>query len=49
MIDAHIDSVLTVGEPFAQNNEYDFGKQEMTKKTYELMPVMVKHRIQPPP
>jgi len=49
MVDAHIESVITVGMPFSEYGEFDFGNQEMTKKVYKLMPVMMKNRLTAPP
>lgn len=46
---AHIESVLIVGTPFATPGLFDFGNQQMTKKIYDLMPVMLKNRLVPPP
>ncbi|CAK94480.1 unnamed protein product (macronuclear) [Paramecium tetraurelia] len=49
MKEAHVDSIICVGEPFRHQGEFDFGEQQMTKKIYELMPVMLKYRMRPPP
>jgi aarF domain-containing kinase len=49
MEDAHADAVLTLGEAFAQQGPFDFGKQRTTKKINELVPIMLKHRLSPPP
>jgi len=49
MIDAHIESILIVGEPFVNKGLFDFGNQKMTERIYKLMPVMLKHRQKPPP
>jgi len=49
MKEAHVDSIITVAEPFKSENLFDFGEQQMTKKIYELMPVMLKYRLRPPP
>ena len=46
---AHEESILTVGEPFACNGEFDFSNQTMTQKVYKLMPVMFKNRLKAPP
>ncbi|KAL4499838.1 hypothetical protein ABPG72_015187 [Tetrahymena utriculariae] len=45
----HVDSVITVGEPFATTGKYDFGSQTLTTRTYKLMPQMLKNRLCPPP
>jgi aarF domain-containing kinase len=44
MQDAHVDSILTVGEPFHHEGEFDFGAQTITDKIYQLMPVMLRER-----
>ena len=49
MVDAHIDSIVIVGEPFAHEGDFDFGNQQMTQRIYELMPVMLKNRLKAPP
>jgi len=49
MVDAHIESILTIGEPFASKGDFDFGNQRMTERIYKLMPVMLKNRLKPPP
>lgn len=49
MKQAHEDSIITVGEPFAYDGEFDFGNQTMTQRIYKLMPVMFKNRLKAPP
>ena len=51
MLNAHIDSVLTLAEPFMQDapNVYDFKDQSITDRVRELIPVMIKERLAPPP
>ena len=49
MLDTHAESVMTVAEPFREDKEFDFSKQDMTKRAYQLIPVMLKHRIKAPP
>lgn len=51
MLDAHVDSVLTLAEPFANNapDVYDFRDQTITDRVRELLPVMVRERLAPPP
>lgn len=46
---AHIDSVLILGEAFSTDGKFDFGTQNTTKRIHELMPVMLQHRLTPPP
>ena len=51
MRDAHIDSVLTLAEPFADSGPevYDFRNQTITDRVRALIPVMLKERLAPPP
>ena len=49
MEDAHLDAVLTLGEAFASDEPFDFGSQQTTEKIHGLIPVMLKHRLVPPP
>jgi len=49
MIDAHVHSLFTVGEPFRTPGLYDFGKQSITDKVYKHLPTMMQHRECPPP
>ncbi|EGR30031.1 hypothetical protein IMG5_144060 [Ichthyophthirius multifiliis] len=49
MINAHVQSIITVGEPFAYEGNYDFGNQTLTQRTYQQMPLMLKNRLCPPP
>ncbi len=46
---AHIESIIVVGQPFSKPGLFDFGNQSITKQIYELMPVMLKNRLKPPP
>lgn len=48
MRNAHVDSILTLGEPFSENI-YDFSKQTITKRVKDLIPTMLKYRLTPPP
>ncbi|XP_038641894.1 atypical kinase COQ8B, mitochondrial isoform X2 [Scyliorhinus canicula] len=47
--EAHIDAVMTLGEAFAQPQSFDFGSQATTRRIHSLIPVMLKHRLTPPP
>ncbi|XP_072405577.1 atypical kinase COQ8B, mitochondrial [Chiloscyllium punctatum] len=47
--DAHVDAVMTLGEAFAQPESFDFGRQDTTRRIQSLIPVMLKHRLTPPP
>jgi aarF domain-containing kinase len=51
MLDAHIQSVLTLAEPFSTSGPelYDFRDQTITDRVRSLIPVMVKERLAPPP
>lgn len=49
MEDAHIDAVLILGEAFAKNDIFDFGTQNTTRRINDLVPVMLQHRLTPPP
>nr|XP_060610147.1 atypical kinase COQ8A, mitochondrial [Anolis sagrei ordinatus]XP_060610148.1 atypical kinase COQ8A, mitochondrial [Anolis sagrei ordinatus] len=49
MEDAHLDAVLILGEAFASSEPFDFGCQHTTEKIHGLIPVMLKHRLVPPP
>lgn len=51
MLDAHIASILTLAEPFLQSapEVYDFADQTITERVRDLIPVMVRERLSPPP
>ena len=53
MLDAHVESVLTLAEPFragADKDEvYDFRDQTITDRVRTLIPVMIRERLAPPP
>lgn len=51
MHNAHIDSVITLAEPFTSNAPklYDFQDQTITDRVRSLIPVMVRERLAPPP
>eukprot|EP01114_Cavostelium_apophysatum_P011966 TRINITY_DN26564_c0_g1_i1.p1 TRINITY_DN26564_c0_g1~~TRINITY_DN26564_c0_g1_i1.p1 ORF type:complete len:599 (-),score=100.77 TRINITY_DN26564_c0_g1_i1:9-1805(-) len=49
MNDAHVEAVMVVGEPFSRDGLYDFQAQNMTARIHALIPIMVKHRLTPPP
>ena len=48
MRNAHVDSILTLGEPFSTNT-YNFSKQTITRRVKDLIPTMLKYRLTPPP
>ncbi|MCJ1399972.1 hypothetical protein MMC11_003175 [Xylographa trunciseda] len=51
MLNAHIDSVLTLAEPFRDSSPeiYDFRDQTITERVKGLIPVMIRERLVPPP
>ncbi|XP_019338647.1 atypical kinase COQ8A, mitochondrial isoform X1 [Alligator mississippiensis] len=49
MEDAHLNAILILGEAFAAEEPFDFGSQSTTEKIHTLIPVMLKHRLIPPP
>ncbi|XP_061602786.1 atypical kinase COQ8A, mitochondrial [Cololabis saira] len=49
MVNAHVDAVMILGEAFASVEPFDFGSQSTTERIHNLIPVMLKHRLTPPP
>lgn len=49
MIEHHLNSILTIGEPLRFEGKYNFGAQQMTKKVYVSIPIMLKNRLKAPP
>ena len=49
MTQAHVDSVLALGLPFATSGPYDFGHQAVTSRVRDNIPTMVEDRLTPPP
>lgn len=51
MLNAHIDSVMTLAEPFMSTapDVYDFQNQTITDRVRGLIPVMIRERLAPPP
>ncbi|XP_028997417.1 atypical kinase COQ8A, mitochondrial [Betta splendens] len=49
MVNAHVDAVMILGEAFASQEAFDFGAQSTTERIHNLIPVMLKHRLTPPP
>lgn len=47
--DAHVDAVMILGEPFAEDGEFDFSRQDTTKRIVRLVPTMLEHRLTAPP
>lgn len=49
LLDAHVASIIAVGEPFSHDHDYDFGSQNITPQVYKQLPTMMEHRKIPPP
>ncbi|XP_041928523.1 atypical kinase COQ8A, mitochondrial isoform X1 [Alosa sapidissima] len=49
MENAHVDAVMILGEAFASVEPFDFGAQSTTERIHNLIPVMLKQRLTPPP
>lgn len=49
MNEAHVESVMILGEAFRNDVNFSFGKQRTTHRMQELVPVMLKHRLCAPP
>ncbi|CAG8929187.1 unnamed protein product [Penicillium salamii] len=51
MSDAHVSSVTTLAEPFMLSSPdlYDFSNQTITDRVRELIPIMIRERLAPPP
>uniref|UniRef100_V9KJT1 Putative aarF domain-containing protein kinase 4-like protein n=1 Tax=Callorhinchus milii TaxID=7868 RepID=V9KJT1_CALMI len=49
MSDAHVEAVMILGEAFAQSTPFDFAAQKTTRRVQGLIPVMLRHRLTPPP
>ncbi|KAJ2489544.1 hypothetical protein IWW37_003890 [Coemansia sp. RSA 2050] len=49
MTRAHVDSVLELGKPFRAPGMYDFGDQDVSHNVRSAIPVMLRHRLTPPP
>nr|KAF6289866.1 coenzyme Q8B [Pipistrellus kuhlii] len=47
--DAHVEAVMILGEPFATQGPYDFGAGDTARRVQGLMPVLLQHRLRPPP
>uniref|UniRef100_A0A674NXJ3 Coenzyme Q8B n=1 Tax=Takifugu rubripes TaxID=31033 RepID=A0A674NXJ3_TAKRU len=47
--DAHVEAVMILGEAFASAEPFDFGVQSTTQRIQSLIPVMLRHRLTPPP
>lgn len=49
MVNAHVDSVVILAEPFNGEGVYDFSHQDVTTRVKAKMGVMLKERLTPPP
>ncbi|KAK6908969.1 hypothetical protein I203_102976 [Kwoniella mangroviensis CBS 8507] len=49
MVEAHLDSMALVASPFSYSGKYPFAKQTITDSVRALIPIMLKHRLTPPP
>ncbi|KAK5939966.1 hypothetical protein PMZ80_007384 [Knufia obscura] len=51
MVNAHIDSVMTLAEPFMDfaDDIYDFKDQTITDRVRSFIPIMLRERLAPPP
>lgn len=49
MVTAHADAVMILGEPFSSSEEFNFATQDTTARIQSLIPVMLRHRLTPPP
>lgn len=51
MLNTHVDSVLTLAEPFTASapDVYDFSGQTITERVKNLIPLMIRERLAPPP
>lgn len=47
--EAHVEAVMILGEAFASSEPFDFGTQSTTQRIQNLIPVMLRHRLTPPP
>lgn len=46
---AHVDAVMILGEAFHTDGPFDFASQDTTRRIHNLIPVMMEHRLTPPP
>ncbi|KAK2749449.1 hypothetical protein FQN57_006383 [Myotisia sp. PD_48] len=51
MVDAHVSSITTIAEPFMASSPevYDFSNQTITDRVRDLIPLMLRERLSPPP
>lgn len=48
MVEAHLRSMELLAVPFTRDT-YDFATQSVTDEVRKLIPIMLKHRLTPPP
>ncbi|KAK6477647.1 atypical kinase COQ8A, partial [Huso huso] len=49
MQEAHVAAVMILGEAFSSREPFDFGCQSTTRRIQQILPVMLQHRLTPPP
>ncbi|KAB7499502.1 AarF domain-containing protein kinase 4 [Armadillidium nasatum] len=49
MVDAHVNAVMILGEAFQHDRPFHFGNQDTTKRIQQLIPILLSHRMCPPP
>lgn len=49
MIKTHTDAVMILGEPFSLTQAFDFGNQDTSRRIMDLIPIMLRQRLTPPP
>ena len=49
MIDAHVDAIIILGEPFSTEGTFDFEKQSTSRRIMKIVPTFLEHRLTPPP
>lgn len=49
MEEAHVDAVMIFGHLFREPGKFDFSVQRTTKEVANIVPIMLKHRLCPPP
>lgn len=49
MENAHVGAVMILGEAFSSQEPFDFGTQSTTERIHNLIPVMLRERLTPPP
>lgn len=42
-------AISVLGEAFASEKPFDFGRQSTTRRINSIIPVMLEHRLTPPP